>query len=280
MALTSRWTIACLLLALAAAVQAANRQEGSAAGYFRIGEVRLDVSHAVAVIEDASGEDDAHTLVFLSAVPLDAVKIAGAFDPMDAVREQEPKGGYIRLCIGADGSDCGLFFSPEGFNSGGYGELKLDRHDAQQVAARFVLAKPEDFMGKDYQFDLRFDSAITPPAGAALPIGGGEPGRAYNAYLAALAKGDLAALRAMAGEDGAWRYPEDDPTAGKEMLKSARDEQPVQAEILRGRVHGDEAILWVRGADRDDIHRAGRVSMRKAEGAWRFEEADLDSVEE
>jgi hypothetical protein len=253
----------------------------SASGYFRIGDARLDVTRAVAVIEEASDPSETdHTLVFLSAAPLDTGKIAAAFDPMDAVREQEPVGGYIRLCIDADGSDCGLFFSPEGFNSGGYGELKLDRHDAQHVAGRFALAKPEDFMGRSYQFDLRFDSPITPPPGTALPAGGGEPGRAYNAYLSALAKGDLAALRTMAGEDGGWRYPEDDPTAAKEALKSARDEQPVRAEILRGRLHGDEAILWVRGADRDDILRAGRVLMRQRENGWHFEEADLDSVAE
>lgn len=265
------------LFGLCGAVRAAD----SADGYFRIGDARLDVGHVVAVVEDAANEEEGdHTLIFLSAAPLDAMKIAAAFDPMDAVREQEPRGGYIRLCIDADGSDCGLFFSPEGFNSGGYGELKLDRHDAQRIAGRFVLAQPEDFMGKDYQFDLRFDSAITPPPGTALPAGGGEPGRAYDAYLAALAKGDLAALRAMAGEDGGWRYPEDDPTAAKEALKSARDEQPVQAEILRGRVHGDEAILWVRGEDRDDIRRIGRVLMRQRGNGWHFEAADLDSVAE
>lgn len=251
-----------------------------ARGYFRIGDSRLDVSHAIAVIEEVSDEDEGpHTLVFLSAAPLDPMKVAAAFDPMDAVREQEPQGGYIRLCIDADGNDCGLFFSPEGFNSGGYGELAFDRRDAQRIAGRFVLEKPEDFMGKEYQFELRFDTPITAAPGSVLPAGGGEPGRAYNAYLAALAKGDLVVLRSMAGEEGVWRYPEDDPTAAKEALKSARDGQPVQAEIQRGRLHGDEAILWVRGVDRDDIRRAGRVLMRNVEGRWRFEEADLDSVE-
>ena len=63
-------------------------------------------------------------------------------------------------------------------------------------------------MGESYQFDLRFDTAVTPLPGTALPVGGGEPGKAYNAYLAALAKGDLATLRSMVGEGGAWRYPE------------------------------------------------------------------------
>ncbi|GAB3346558.1 nuclear transport factor 2 family protein [Lysobacter tyrosinilyticus] len=270
-----------ILLYVTFALFAADIRAADAQGYFRIGTARLDVSHAIAVIEDASTSgDDGNTMLFFSAAPLDAAKVAAAFDPVDAVREQEPAGGYIKLCITPDGDDCGLFFSPEGFNSGGYGELKLNRRDAQRIAGRFVLAQPEDFMGQDYQFDLRFDAAVTPPSGTALPAGGGEPGRAYNAYLTALAKGDIAALRSMAGEEGVWRYPEDDPTAAKEALKSARDEQPVQAEIQRGRLQGEDAILWVRGVDRDDIHRAGRVLMHKSEGRWQFEEADLDSVEE
>ena len=270
-----------LLLCTALASFPADSRAAEAQGYFRIGTARLDVSHAIAVIEDASvGGDDDNTMVFLSAAPLDAARVAASFDPMDGVREQEPADGYIRLCITPDGDDCGLFFSPEGFNSGGYGELKLDRRDAQRIAGHFVLEKPEDFMGKDYQFDLRFDTAVTPPSGSALSEGGGDPGRAYSAYLAALAKGDLAALRGMAGDEGAWRYPEDDATAAKEALKSARDGQPVQAEILRGRLNGDQAILWVRGVDRDDIPRAGRVLMRKVDGRWRFEEGDLESVEE
>lgn len=253
----------------------------SASGYFRIGDLRLDVTEAVAVIEEASDPGEAnHTLVFLSAVPLDPAKVAVAFDPMDAVRAQEPEGGYIRLCIDADGNDCGLFFSPDGFNTGGYGELEFDRRDAQRIEGSFVLAQPEDFMGRDYQFDLRFNTAVTAPSGTTLPAGGAEPGRAYNAWLAALARGDLATLRSMAGEEGDWRYPADDPTAAKEALKSARDGQPLEAQVLRGRLQGDEAILWVRGVDRDDIHRAGRVLMRKADGRWQFVEADLESVEE
>ncbi|MFC5570341.1 hypothetical protein ACFPN1_09755 [Lysobacter yangpyeongensis] len=269
-------TVAVAWLALAGVAHA-----GEASGYFRMGETRLDVRHAVAVMEDAPLDDgERNTLVFLSAAPLDAGQVAAAFDPMDAVREQEPAGGYLRLCITVDGGDCGLFFSPEGFNSGGYGELALEEQGDRRIAGRFALAQPEDFMGKDYQFDLRFAADITPAPGSGLPSGGGAPGAAYNAYLNALAKDDVAALRAMAGEDGQWRYPEDDPTAAREALKSARDGQPLRAEIARGRLHGNNAILWVRGVDRDDIERAGRVLMVRDGKDWRFEEADLESVDQ
>jgi hypothetical protein len=72
----------CAVLLLPAAAIAADR----ANGYFRIGDARLDVKHAVAVVEDKSdASDDRHTLIFLSAAPLDAGKVAAAFD--DSVEE-------------------------------------------------------------------------------------------------------------------------------------------------------------------------------------------------
>jgi hypothetical protein len=252
-----------------------------ASGFFRIGDSRLDVHHAIAVVED-DGDDpsERQTYVYLSAEPLDATRVAAAFDADDAVREIDPPGGYVRVCIDANGEDCGLFYSPEGFNTGGYGELKLARHDGKHIAGRYVLDTPEEFFDKNYQFELNFDTAVTPAPGAALPAGGGDAGRAYGAYLDALARGDLAVLRTMAGDEGRWRYPEDDATSAKESLKSARDGQPLKADISRGRLDGNEAVLWVSGVDRDDILRAGRVLMRKEPQGWVFVESDLDTVEE
>ncbi len=254
----------------------------NASGYFRIGETRLDVHHALAVVTDPSGAaEDRQTQVYLSEVALDPAKVAAAFDPDDAVREQAgDEHAYVRICIDADGGDCGLFFSPESFNSGGYGDLTLAKTGPERIAGRWVLARPEDFFGKTYEFDLQFDSAIAPAPGQALAAGGGEPGAAYNAYLDALARGDIAALRAMAGEDGDWRFDPDDPTGAKEELKSLRDGQPLHADIERGLLDGDQAILWVTGIDRDEIHRRGRVLMHRTAQGWRYAESDLDHVDE
>ena len=66
----------------------------------------------------------------------------------------------------------------------------------------------------------------------------------------------------------------------KSALKDLRDGTPVEAKILGGRLHGDTAVLWVEGRDRDDILRRGRVQMQRADKVWRFTDADLDNVEE
>lgn len=272
----------CLALLCAAfATTAADR--GS--GHFRKGETRIDLKHVIAVANDE--DDGARTFVYLSDIPLDARKIAAAFQASSAAEAQLGDGsaGYVRICIDGEGGECGLYFSHNkpnaSFNSAGYGAFKLEPAAAGRIAGRWVLAEPGDFFGETYDFDLVFDVAVTPPPGTPLAAGGGEPGKAYRAWTAAVAKGDLPVLRALVGGDyNGWRLNSEDQGNVKEALKDLRDGTPLQARILRGRIDGDSAVLWVEGKDRDDILRRGRVSMQRVEGAWRYMEADLDSVEE
>ena len=274
------------LALLCAALSAGAADRGS--GHFRKGEVRVEAKHVLAVIVDEDG-DPAHvqTYVYLSSVPMDAGKIAAAFQPSSVAEGQlgDASAGYVRICINPDGDECGLYFSHNNpnasFNSSGYGEFKLAAAPAGRIAGRWVLAEPDDFFGETYDFDLNFDVAITPPPGTPLPADGGEPGKAYRAWTSAVAKGDIKVLSALVGgEYDAWRIKSDDQDDVKAALKDLRDGTPVQARILRGRLDGDSAVLWVEGKDRDDILRRGRVSMQRVEGAWRYMEADLDSVEE
>jgi len=274
--------IGLALLCVAFASHAADR--GS--GHFRKGEVRLEVKYAIAV---ANEEDDGgdRTFVYLSDVPLDAAKIAGAFHASSAAEAQMGDGsaGYVRVCIDAEGGECGLYFSHNkptaSFNSSGYGEFKLQAAPAGRVAGRWVLAEPDDFFGETYDFDLVFDAAVAPPPGKPLPADGGEPGKAYRAWTAAVAKGDLPVLRTLVGGDyNGWRIKSDDQDDVKAALKDLRDGTPVEAKVLSGRIDGDNAVLWVEGKDRDDILRRGRVLLQRDGGGWRYMEADLSNVEE
>jgi hypothetical protein len=253
-------------------------------GHFRLGENRIDAKYAIAVANDEGHDDGPRVFVYLADFPLDVGKVAAAFDPEDAMREQlgDRVGGYVRICIEEGGSECGMFFNrrqpDDSFNTSGYGTLALARQDAGHVAGSWVLAEPESFFDQTYDFDLRFDTAVTPLPGKPLPVDGGEPGAAYRAWLAALAKGDVAALRKLGDDEHAYRFQNDDASDLKEAIKDARDGTPLQAEISRGLVDGDRAVLWIEGIDRDDIRRAGRVRMLREEGSRRFAEDDLDSV--
>jgi hypothetical protein len=255
-------------------------------GHFRLGDTHVDTKYAIAVVRDRGYDDGPQTFIYLSDFPLDAAKVAAAFDPGDEVREElgDRAGGYVRICIDAGGSECGMFYNrkqpDDSFNTSGYGKFELESRDDHRVAGSWVLEEPESFFDQTYDFELRFDAAVTPLPGKPLPADGGEPGAAYRAWLAALAKGDAMALRKLASGDGAWRFPEDGASQVKESIKDLRDGTPLQPEILRGLVDGDSAVLWVEGSDRDDIRRGGRVRMQREDGAWRFAEDDLESVDE
>ena len=256
-------------------------------GHFRKGEVRLEARHAIAVLRDEDSDPArAETLVYLSSVPMDAARIASAFGALTVAEQEIGDGsaGYVRICIDADGDECGLYFSHNqpsaSFNLSGSGDFKLDAHDGKRVAGRWSQVEPEDFFDDTYDFDLRFDVAVVRPAGKPLPADGGEPGQVYQRWSAAVATGDMAALRALAGEDYAWRLGSDEASEVKTALKDLRDGTPIQPEILRGRSDGGEAILWVRGTDRDDILRAGRVQLKRDSGGWRYSGSDLESVDE
>jgi len=273
-----------LLLALSAAA-AIPTIAGAATPYFRYEKTRMEAKHAYAFMrEERRGPASIH--LFLTTEALDAQKAADAFDPGSEVDRQvgSKPGGYVRICITHEGEECGLYFSHheplESFNLSGSGEFRLVKQTPTEVEGRWHLDTPADFFGKTYDFDLPFATRVTQPsAGTPLGAGGGDPGKAYQAWVAALAKGDLPVLRRMIGEDRRWLLPQDDGTSAKEALKDLRDGKPVSAKIVSGVQRGDRAVLRVEGVDRDDIRRAGRVLMVREEGAWRLAGEDLGSVD-
>ncbi|RPJ84824.1 MAG: hypothetical protein EHM13_02995, partial [Acidobacteria bacterium] len=69
----------------------------------------------------------------------------------------------------------------------------LKTHAATRVAGQVRTDGTEKFSSDAFTFDVTFDIPVTPePApGEPLPAAGGEPGKAYVAFVAALQKGDV-----------------------------------------------------------------------------------------
>lgn len=278
-------TRSILLVALTLAGAASFATAAAPGGHFRYGDVKMEVRHAYAFPDGDEGREG-NLLVFLTSVPIQAQAVADAFDPGNAVEEQirGQSAGYVRVCVTSEGGECGLYFSHNeplaSFNLSGSGTFKLASRGEKRVEGSWLQAEPEDFFDKTYDFDLRFAVDVTQPTpGTKLGADGGAPGHAYQALLAALAKGDLPALRGMLGESAAWQLPEHDANSAREGLKMLRDGKPVSAKILSGTGYGDRAVLRVEGVDRDDIKRRGRVLMVKQGKDWRFDRDDLDSVD-
>jgi len=272
--------VACGVLGWSGSAAAEN-----ASGFFRYGDVTLEVAHAYLFRVDTGVSEE--SMIFLTPTPIDAALAAGAFDVESGVDDQVDQvgGGYLRICFDADGYECGIYFSnedpPESFTSSGSGEFVLETNSPDHVKGSFILAEPEEFFDHTFQFELHFDAERTPPPPAeALPEGGGEPGAAYLAYIEAIAKADFPRLREILGPEGSWQFPEEDLSACKEQLKWLRDGAPVTATIWKGEQREHDAILYVDGVDRDEIRRRGRVLMRRDGEVWRYEGNDLESVDE
>ena len=77
----------------------------------------------------------------------------------------------------------------------GWYTMKLAKNDAKRIEGTFRTNDEADKKtGRFYDLRFALDIPGPPDLGAALPPGGGEPAKAYMAYLAALKKGDLDAI--------------------------------------------------------------------------------------
>jgi len=136
-----------------------------------------------------------------------------------------------------------------------------------------------------------------PAAAAALPEGGGDPGKAYRACLDAIAKPDKAAVVALCfSKDDAWLaktnvgYFQDDAFA-----LEVKDQHPglrlIEVKIAGGKVEGGSAELFVAGTvvrhrleptgDIVEIDRypvKGTVTLRGGAGAWRYAGEKIERV--
>ena len=108
--------------------------------------------------------------------------------------------------------------------------------------------------------------------------GGGEPGKAYLAWTAAVAKGDADALRERMGESGEWMLPKDDAESSKSYIEMLRYSTPLDAKVTRGWLQGDEAVIAVEGKDNDGNIQRGVVRMIKDGERWKEEGKDITTI--
>lgn len=261
--------------------------KSTGSGYFRMGDNKQEYKHAVALARESASEAGKRKIhLYLTTHPVDPAQAAGGFDIDDGITSQlrEVGGGMTRVTINPDGSDGGMWFwvsePSDTFNTSGFGKLTLTTNTATRLEGSHVLAEPEDFFDKTYQFDLKFAVDVTPAdfTGEALPAGGGEAGKAYLDYVAALAKGDAAALRSMMGESARWMLPEGDEASVKSSLESLRYSTLASATVSGGWQQGDRAILKVEGKDGDGNTQRGVIEMVKEDGRWKEGSKDMTTI--
>ncbi len=115
-------------------------------------------------------------------------------------------------------------------------------------------------------WDIKFDAPVAPSDyGTPLPAGGGEPGKVYAAYHAALNGNAPAALKPMLDdEDNAFL---DQDAAG--TVDRLRDVHPTKSyQVTKGFVKGDIALLLVDG-ETEIMKVKNEVHFILLKGTWR-----------
>ena len=118
-----------------------------------------------------------------------------------------------------------------------------------------------------------------PPAGKALPAGGGEPGKVFMANHAAMKAGDVDGMLATVGADQAaqMREAQQNPEEFNGMIEMMKAFAPAEIAVTGGRDFGDRAELTLTGKHDDGSPTTGVARMAKEGGAWKVEKVSMKS---
>jgi hypothetical protein len=152
-------------------------------------------------------------------------------------------------------------------SGGNYPKLELSSAGPERFAGRVYHAEPQKFFKDTFQYDFTFSAPLSDPnapLGQALPADGGEPGKAYRAWVAAIHSGDPARLKPLVPADMAAQLDQPDAKKDLEMMASLT---PTDVRILGGSSDGTTAILKVEGLV-DGKKVKGEVTLQKTGGFW------------
>ncbi|MDA8241901.1 MAG: hypothetical protein M0Z67_16240 [Nitrospiraceae bacterium] len=158
-----------------------------------------------------------------------------------------------------------------GFTHAEFAPKKMKK---SKVAGSFTTSKAEDFVGHKYEIKVDFSAPLLqakrpeplPDAktGKALPRDGGEPGKAYMAYLKAIRDNDIAALRKTNLASKMQNATDEELKRGIEFLAAMT---PADAKVTRGYVKGDKAVLYLEGTQEGE-KQYGTVEFAREKKAW------------
>jgi hypothetical protein len=158
-----------------------------------------------------------------------------------------------------------------GFTQAGFVQKKRGK---DRLEGLFATGKVEDFLNHTYEIKVEFSAPLLqarrpeslPDAktGEALPPDGGEPGKAYAAYLKAVRDKDIPTLRILAPVDE--RDISDSEL--RQMLKFLKAMSPSDTKITKGYIEGEMAVLYLEGV-LDGKKQYGTVVLAENGRIWK-----------
>ena len=223
------------------------------------------------------------TTVVFADKPIDAAAVNNAADRGEAVSDQLRSKDALRveLNLESDGSVQNININGPGFSGSqsgsGWYTLKLVHNDAKRVEGTFRSNDEADKKeGRFYDLKFALDLAGPPDLGTPLAADGGEPGKAYRAYMAALQKGNIDALaKTMTKERGDELLAHKNDADFKMMFAFIQGTAMKNPKFVKGFVKGDTATLELTGKDGDGNNATSIATMQKESGTWRMSKESM-----
>jgi len=225
------------------------------------------------------------TTVVFADKPIDAASANAAADRGEAVSDQMRSKDALRveLNLEGDGSVQNVNILGQGFSGSqsgsGWYTLNLVHNDAKRIEGTFRSNDEADKKeGRFYDLRFALDLPGAPDLGTALPADGGEPGKAYRNYLAALQKGDIDALaKTMTKERGDELLAHRNDADFKMMFAFIQGSAMRNPKIVKAFGKGDTATLELSGKDGDGNSATSIATMEKQSGTWRLAKESMTS---
>jgi hypothetical protein len=225
------------------------------------------------------------TTVVFADKPIDIASVNAAADRGEALADQLRAKDALRLELNIEGDGSLenvniVSAGSSGSQSGsGWYTMTLAKHDAKRIEGTFRSNDEADKKsGRYYDLQFALDLAGPPDLGAALPSGGGEPAKAYMAYLAALKKGDVDALaKTMTHERSAEILAHRSDPDFKTMLGFVQESAIRDPKFTKGFSKGDAATLELAGKDGAGNAATSTATMQKEGGSWRLAKESMST---
>ena len=244
---------------------------------------------AAYIVRDQFNPRQRHVEVVLSTTPVDVAKAVAELGPHEVVINDPAVQGanYVLLWIESDGKvSMNATFGKTmtqflDRTDGSSLKAELTTNTREKVAGRvFTSAPVKTRDGTTYTVDLTFSAPVAaPPAGTALPAGGGDPGKALASFFDARQKKDWAALKAAFSPAAAAMFVKsynDDKENLTDALETMNFWLPNKdATITGGQLRGDTAILDVEGPLASGVKVLTVVRMIKGQSGWLFDRAQM-----
>lgn len=241
-------------------------------------------------IRDQFHAREFETYVMLTQKPVNREAIVKSIDPYSAAINDKAAFGsdHIALSVHGDGV-VGMnahiggvqYVDSSGTIMMQPGSLKANcaNNSKDRVTCTVKTTEPVKTQdGTTWSIDVSFDSAVLArPPGTALAKDGGDPGKAFRAFLAASQGSDLGKITAQMSKRQAANYTRDYNTP-EENLKDLKQtlgfKLPKKPNVTGGElVSADYALLDVEGDGGGGSSWLFQVEMRREDGNWRYDDA-------